>query len=306
MRRQLRWMTFVFAGVLALAGAYVARLQAQAQGQPSQLPTETITAIRINAGQSVTPYYEGWIRNPDGTSDMVFGYFNRNYVEEFAIPAGPNNKVEPGSIDQGQPTYFLPRRQRYVYRVRVPADFGKKEVVWTVTANGRSERGFGMLIPEQEITERVVMTNGNFDPGHGDPNKPPSITIASVAAVSVGSPVTLTASVVDDGLPKPRPVAPRPPPTTTGGFGAQVNSSGGGPPRGTTVNWLQYSGPAKVTFGHTGSLPVTDGKAVTTASFAAPGTYKLVASASDPGRLSTRTEVVVTVAAARSTSGQQP
>jgi hypothetical protein len=236
---------------------------------------------------------------------MVFGYFNRNHVEEFAIPTGAANKVEPGPIDQGQPTYFLPRRQRYVYRVKVPADFGKKEVVWTVTANGRTERGFGMLIPEQEITERVVMTNGNFDPGHGDPNKPPSITIAPIANVRTGSPVTLTASVVDDGLPKPRPVAPRPPPpTTTGGFGAQVNSSGGGAPRGMTVSWLQYSGPAKVTFGHTGPLSVTAGQAVTTASFAAPGTYKLIASASDPGRLSTKTEVIVTVAGTRPTSGQ--
>jgi hypothetical protein len=51
-------------------------------------------------------------------------------------------------------------------------------------------------------------------------------------------------------------------------------------------------------------LNVTDGQAVTTASFAAPGTYKLIASASDPGRLSTRTEVIVTVAGTRPTSGQ--
>jgi hypothetical protein len=291
------------AGGLVLAGAYAARLQAQ--GQPLQLPSETITAIRLNAGQSVTPYFEGWIRNPDGTFDMVFGYFNRNYVQEFSIPPGPDNRIEPGVADQGQPTYFLPRRQRYIHRVRVPADFGKKEVVWTITANGRTEKGYGMLMPPQEITERVVMTNGNFDPGDGDPNKPPSITIAPLAAVSVGTPVKLIASVVDDGLPKPRPVAPRPPPpTTTGGFGAQVNSSGGGAPRGLTVNWLQYSGPGKVTFGHTGALSVTNGEVVTTASFAAPGTYKLVASASDPGRLSTKTEIIVTVPSARSSSGQ--
>ena len=51
------------------------------------LPTD-ITGIRHNTGQSVTPYFEGWIRNADGTFDLVFGYFNRNYVEEFAIPAG--------------------------------------------------------------------------------------------------------------------------------------------------------------------------------------------------------------------------
>jgi hypothetical protein len=294
-----QWATaFVVAAGLCLAGARTARPQNQAQ--PPHYPTEALTAIRINAGQSVTPYYEGWIRNPDGTFDMVFGYFNRNHVQEFSIPAGPSNKVEPGAIDQGQPTYFLPRRQRYVYRVRVPADFGKKEVVWTLTANGRTERGFGMLIPEQEITERVVMTNGNFDPGHGDPNKPPAITIAPLGAVTAGMSVTLTASVVDDGLPKPRPVAPRPAPAPApGGFGAQVNTSGGGGPRGMSVTWLQYAGPAKATFGHTGTLPVTDGEAVTSVTFAAPGVYKLVASASDPGRLSTKTEVTVTVSPGR-------
>ena len=302
MGRQLRWVTSVMAGGLVLAGA--ARLQAQGQAS-QQLPTETITAIRLNAGQSVTPYFEGWIRNPDGTFDMVFGYFNRNFVQEFAIPAGPDNKVEPGVAAQGQPTYFLPRRTRYVFRVRVPADFGKKEVVWTITANGRTEKGYGMLMPPQEITERVVMTNGNFDPGDGDPNKPPSITIAPLTAVTAGTPVNLTASVVDDGLPKPRVVVPRPSPTTTtGGFGAQVNSSGGGPPRGMTVTWLQYSGPAKVTFGRTGALPVTDGQAITTASFAAPGTYKLIASASDTGRLSTKVEINVTVAAGSPTGSR--
>ena len=47
-------------------------------------------------------------------------------------------------------------------------------------------------------------------PGHDDPNKPPSITIASECRpATAGAPVTLTASVTDDGLPKPR-VMPRP------------------------------------------------------------------------------------------------
>lgn len=293
--RRLRWsIVSVMVAASVAAGAYAAR--PLAQGQTPQLPTETITAIRINAGQSVTPYFEGWIRNADGSFDVVFGYFNRNFEQEFSIPAGPNNRVEPGAIDQGQPTYFLPRRQRYVFRARVPADFGKKEYVWTITANGKSERGYGMLIREQEITERVVMTNGNFNPGLDDPNKPPSIAIAPLGPVTAGTPVTLKASVVDDGLPKPRVVTPRPQaPPTPGGFGAQVNSSGGGPPRGMTVSWLQYAGPAKVTFGQTGTLSVANGEAVTTASFAAPGTYKLIASASDPGRLTTRAEVVVIV-----------
>jgi len=215
----------------------------------------------------------------------------------FTIGAGPDNKIEPGIADQGQPTYFLPRRQRYVYRVRVPADFGKQEAVWTITANGRTERGYGNLLPGQEITERVVITNGNFDPGQNDPNKPPSIEIAPPSGVKVGVPVTLSAKVTDDGLPKPRPAAPqsREPAAVAGGFGAQINTSAGRP-RETTLTWLQYSGPAKVVFAQTDALPVISGQAVTTATFTAPGTYKLIGSASDPGRLSTKVTLNVTVA----------
>ena len=130
---------------------------------PGETPTE-LSNIRFNSGQSVVPYFEGWIRNPDGTFDLVFGYFNRNWQQEIAIPAGPDNTVELGGPDAGQPTFFLPRRQRFVYRVRVPKDFGKKEVVWSITANGRTEHAFGSLIREQEITERVVLTNGGYNP----------------------------------------------------------------------------------------------------------------------------------------------
>src|SRR6478672_1926590 len=82
-----------------------------AQSSSPQLPT-AIPSVRFNSGQNVAPYFEGWIKNADGTFDLVFGYFNRNYQEELAIAPGPENRVEPGNPDQGQPTYFLPRRQR--------------------------------------------------------------------------------------------------------------------------------------------------------------------------------------------------
>ena len=125
---QLRCIEAALTAGLVLAGLFAPPARAQI---PAGLPTE-ITAIRHNSGQPVIPYFEGWIRNTDGSFDMVFGYFNRNFVEEFAIPAGSDNGVEPGPMDQGQPTYFLPRRQRYVYRVRVPANFGKQELVWSI------------------------------------------------------------------------------------------------------------------------------------------------------------------------------
>src|SRR5262245_59199954 len=151
-----------------------------------QLPTE-LPQVRFNSGQDVVPYFEGWIRNPDGSFDLVFGYFNRNWKEELTIPAGPENKVEPNGHDAGQTTYFLPRRQRWMYRVRVPADIGNKEVTWTITAHGKTEIAYGNLIPAQEINDRVVSSNGNLDPGEGDPNEPPSITVRGTQAAQVAT-----------------------------------------------------------------------------------------------------------------------
>jgi hypothetical protein len=281
---------------LVASCAIAVDVRAQVKGSPATPPTE-LSNIRFNSGQSVVPYFEGWIRNTDGTFDLVFGYFNRNWQQELAIPAGPDNTVELGGPDAGQPTYFLPRRQRFVYRVTVPKDFGKKEVVWSITANGRTEHAFGSLIREQEITERVVMTNGGYNPGLTDPNQPPAVTIAPIQRVVAGDPVTLTVSVADDGLPKPRAAPTTARAASASTFGGQINSTTGNPrPAGLTVSWMQYGGPAKVTFEETSLLPVTNGQAVTTARFAQPGTYQLVASASDRA-MTTRVPVSITVQA---------
>jgi len=108
-------------GFMILAGAFVpARAQVQ-------LPTAT-PQTQFSNGQDVVPVYEGWLRNKDGTFTFVFGYFNRNWKEELAIPAGPDNKIEPGPPDRGQPTYFLPRRQSWVFRVTVPKGKNKTNV----------------------------------------------------------------------------------------------------------------------------------------------------------------------------------
>jgi hypothetical protein len=287
-----------------LVGVGMAMATLHAQGSapsytPQGLPTE-ITQVRFNAGQSVVPYFEGWIKNPDATFDMVFGYFNRNYQQEFAIPVGPENKVEPIDGDAGQPTYFLPRRQRWAYRVKVPANFGKQSLVWTITSNGRTERAYGELIPAQEINERVVMTNGNFNPGVDDPNKPPTLAVASTLSAKVGAPLTLTVAASDDGLPKPRQApAPKPAEAKAGGSAfavAQVNRSEPPRPRGLSVSWMQYRGPAKVIFEPVSAIqvPGAQGEATTIARFTQPGTYKLIASATDSA-MTAKQEVTVTV-----------
>ena len=99
-----------------------------------QLP---LSPVR-DRGQTITPVYEGWYPNPDGTFSMSFGYFNRNADEELDIPVGSDNYMEPGGPDLGQPTHFGPRRRRGVFAVTVPADFGDNEIIWTLTLRGES------------------------------------------------------------------------------------------------------------------------------------------------------------------------
>lgn len=283
---------------IATAGVLICALLTLVNAQAP--PPTYIPQVKFDSGQDVVPVYEGWIHNADGTFDLVFGYFNRNYKEELAIPAGPSNSIEPGPPDRGQPTYFLPRRRARLFRVRVPADWGQKVLTWTITANGRTEKAYGDLLPVQEINERIITSGGNTVAfGDEDPNLPPVLTIAPVPSASVSRPVTLSVTVTDDGLPRPRkspaPSAARSIGGQGGGIQRQTNSVTGPRPRGLTVTWFQYGGPARVTFDPAGSLAVTGGTATTTARFAAPGAYTLVATAND-GQLSQRAVVNVEVA----------
>jgi hypothetical protein len=103
--------------------AFLAALNAPMRAQPP-VPTY-VGQTKFNTGQDIVPVYEGWLRNADGSFTFVFGYFNRNWKEELVIPPGPDNKLEPGDIDRGQPTYFLPRRQSFIFRAKGPKDWGQ-------------------------------------------------------------------------------------------------------------------------------------------------------------------------------------
>ena len=121
--------------------------------------------IQYQSGQNIAPAFEGWEENSDGSFNLLFGYLNRNFQEKLYIPIGPDNTVDPGGPDQGQPTYFLPRRNRHVFRVRVPKDFGNKEMVWTITAHGKTERVYGTLNPDYVLDAHVLYRNNTgIDP----------------------------------------------------------------------------------------------------------------------------------------------
>jgi hypothetical protein len=230
--------------------------------------------IQYARGQDVTPAFEGWQRNPDGTFTMFFGYMNRNYEEEVDIPIGPNNAIEPGG-DRGQPTHFYPRRQSYVFSLVVPEDWDpQRKVVWTLISRGKTNFAKGWLQPEWEVNNEVIMENlGN---GAKDmDNKAPTVTGNGPQTVTLPATASLTVTAEDDGRPKPRP-----------------GQNGGG----VRIRWIEYRGPGPVTFNPPNEPPAY-GKPVTShteASFKVPGMYWLQGIASD-GILQTSYDITVSV-----------
>ena len=89
-------------------------------------------------GASVTGAFEGWFYNEDGSRGFLVGYFNRNTQQELDVPIGPNNRIEPGGPDMGQPTHFLPSRQYGMFVVPAPKDFtAQDKFTWTIFVNGQ-------------------------------------------------------------------------------------------------------------------------------------------------------------------------
>src|SRR5687768_6370976 len=98
---RLHWTT-----ALACVGAYAVLCAAAALPAPAHAQMRA----SYSRGQNVSPAFEGWEENADGSFSFVFGYMNRNWEEELDVSAGAENSFSPGSADRGQPTHFLPRR----------------------------------------------------------------------------------------------------------------------------------------------------------------------------------------------------
>src|SRR5262249_11380501 len=123
---------------------------------------------RRDSGASVTGAFEGWFRNADGTYSLLLGYFNRNQKQELDIPIGPNNHIDPGGPDRGQPTHFLSGRQYGLFVVKVPADFGKDKITWTLVANGQTTAIPASLHVDYEISPLVSTASTVDSPDEGD------------------------------------------------------------------------------------------------------------------------------------------
>ena len=181
-------------------------------------------SLTYSRGQTVSPAYEGFEVNEDGSYDLIFGYMNRNWNEELDVPVGPDNyfsftpagglddlerdAYDPALADKGQPTHFLPRRNRFTFKVRVPADFGEQELVWTLRTQGETKRAFASLRQDLLVDNMIIASEtGALGAGRSDPetrsNVPPMVEVESARVIDarVGQPVRLVAKVIDDGLP---------------------------------------------------------------------------------------------------------
>jgi hypothetical protein len=278
LRYALSW--FFVAG--AVAGAY------------AQVADRSSTT-KVQSGTTVQPVFEGWERNPDGTFNMWFGYFNRNWSEELNVPVGPNNNIEPGGPDRGQPEIFQTgeqkRRQMFAFKVVLPADWSKdRDVIWTLTTHGTTLTAYGSLWPVEIIDEGVIAANrgSQRDTDPLEKNQPPTITEAPKdQSIPLGKVLPLVVSVIDDGRPKPaRPAGTR---------GPDLKSL-------LRVTWIQWRGPGVVKFDPEvvpvtdaqGHISATGGSTTTKATFDKPGIYTLKAYAEDMS-LFTMHEMKVTV-----------
>ena len=306
-------------GVLAGAG-----LSAVALAEVDQTPTPpqgVLVEPLGNTGEAIFATFEGWGPTTDGSAVLLLGYFNRNKEQSLDIAIGPDNRIEPGGPDFGQPTHFHPGRQYGVFAIPMPKDFGTRRLTWTLTANGHTTAVTFWANPPYWIDFYKNHANGNepprikFSPAGNEFIGPPRDRFVQELTGTVGQPVPLTLWAADQppttifettppgGAAAGRePAAPRPagaaePPQAIIGRrvlgGTPAGAGGGGGAAGREargdirVQWKKYRGPGDVKIADE-TIALTNDKdakkfveARTTATFSKPGVYWLRAQIND-------------------------
>jgi hypothetical protein len=264
-------------GKVSAAGLFV--LGTIAGGVLLSGQTTAVPAPRRGAGDSVTGAFEGWYYNPDGSRAFLVGYYNRNSQQTLDVPIGPNNRIEPGGPDMGQPTHFLPGRQWGMFTVSVPKEFKPDDsYVWTLTANGQTTsiplrtKPAYVMSPFTEIAVGNTPPMIKFEP-NGKGVQGPLATLAAAPSMtaSLSAPLALPVWISDD---------------------MKFTSGTNAPPPGTrapvSLRWSKYRGPGTVTFDKprpdlqkiAGPAPY-NGKADVTAKFSEAGDYVLHVTGND-------------------------
>jgi hypothetical protein len=247
------------------------------------LSGQQIPEPRKQFGASVIGAFEGWFANEDGSRSFLVGYFNRNTQQELDVPIGPNNRIEPGGPDLGQPTHFLPGRQFGMFIVPVPKEFTPQDkYTWTIVANGQSTSIPLRLNNDYVVSPFIEISVGNTPPvirfdQNGSTIQGPIATVAQAASrtASLSAPLPLTIWATDDMKYTSNTSAPMTKPR---------------PP--VTVTWSKYRGPGTVAFDKakpevqqspsSGSgAPPFSGKGTTNVTFSEPGDYVLHVTAND-------------------------
>ena len=234
-----------------------------------------------DSGTSITGAFEGWYPSPDGSGySFLVGYFNRNLREAIDIPIGPDNKIEPGGPDRGQPTHFLPGRQWGMFVIKVPKTFTVNDnVTWSITVNGQTTqipldiKPDWAILPFRDANDNTppYLSFQSFNENGKVAQGPGAIELTKTA--TVGAPVELTVWAADDAVVPPgnRPLK-GPPVTITWrtlrGSDAEVKFD----PAKPVVEKQELKLPGVATFG---------GKASTKVTFSKPGDYTLWVTAND-------------------------
>jgi hypothetical protein len=228
-----------------------------------------------DSGTNIYPAFEGWYKNDDGTFTLLIGYYNRNKKEVLDIAIGPENKIEPGGPDQGQPTHFEVGRGWGTIAIKVPKDFGDKKLVWTLTANGKTVSVPFGIVKGYQIEPFLDAAMGNKPPtikfsesGTAISGPPPALSAAPVVNGVVGESVALKYWVSDDGNEETPTAAGGGTPPPAAAAGAQARPQR---PRVSTT-LTKYRGPGEIKFAD--ATPAIEKDMVnTTATFSLPGEY---------------------------------
>ena len=229
-----------------------------------------VTTLRAQQNQPIYPAYDGFVKNPDGSYTIAFGYFSHN-ANDVTIQPGADNTFAPDPSDRQQPVTFKPGQRRFQCVMVVEPNFAGN-IRWTLTYAGTTTG----------TSERMLQSNWNLVEGAAELsridfakaprgvclNRAPEVRLLGKTArkgevsidASTAEELHLFGSVHDEGLPRGR---------------------------GVTTGWKMLTGPGTVTFSN-------PNQPRTRATFTAPGTYTLELSASD-SELASTLRVVVTV-----------